>query len=269
MNRTLLIMSFAVCTAAVAAPREFTLYNVVPLSIGREATAAADAVELQTRTGVDLALYSLTLHPEGVPAIEKAERYIESFRAFKSALAGSPVRAGVLVQSILGHWPRVDKDKEPWTMTVDADGKTVRFCPTDPGFSNYIARVFALVAREKPAFVLTDDDVRGYSHKAECFCARHMALFNARRGTSYTTDELRARLKSARRDDPDYVVFLALQRETVEGVLRTARAGMDAVDPSIPGGICVAGEEHFLCAPLARAFAANGQRPVMRTSTGL
>ena len=179
--------------AAVAAPRAFTLYNVTPLSVGREATAAADAVELQARTGADLALYSLTLHPEGVPAIEKAERYVESFRAFRRALDGTPVRAGVLVQAILGHWPRVDKDKEPWTMTVDSAGKNVRFCPIDPGFSNYIARVFTLLAREKPAFILTDDDVRGYSHNAECFCARHMALFNARRGTSYTADALRAR----------------------------------------------------------------------------
>lgn len=255
--------------AVSAAPRSFTHYNVIPLSAGREATAAADAVELHARTGVNLALYSLTLHPEGVPAIEKAERYVESFRAFKRALSGTPVRAGVLVQSILGHWPRVDKDKEPWTMTVDSAGKNVRFCPMDPGFSNYIARVFTLLAREKPAFIMTDDDVRGYSHKAECFCARHVALFNARRGTSYTADELRARLKAARQDDPDYVAFLALQREMIEGMLRTARSAVDAVDPSIPGGICVAGEEHFLCAPLARAIAAKGQRPVMRTSTGL
>ena len=180
-----------VCTAAVSAPRAFTLYNVTPLSVGRETTAAADAVELQARTGADLALYSLTLHPEGVPAIEKAERYVESFRAFRRALDGTPVRAGVLVQAILGHWPRVDKGKEPWTMTVDSAGKNVRFCPIDPGFSNYIARVFTFLAREKPAFILTDDDVRGYSHNAECFCARHLALFNARRGTSYTADALR------------------------------------------------------------------------------
>ena len=27
----------------------------------------------------------------------------------------------------------VDKDKEPWTMTVDSAGKNVRFCPIDPG----------------------------------------------------------------------------------------------------------------------------------------
>ena len=83
-------------TAVVAAPRAFTLYNVTPLSVGHEATAAADAVELQARTGADLALYSLTLHPEGVPAIEKAERYVESFRAFKRAgrHAGARRRAG-------------------------------------------------------------------------------------------------------------------------------------------------------------------------------
>ena len=86
VKRPFLLLPLAAC-AAVAAPRGFTLYNVVPLSIGREATAAADAVELQTRTGVDLALYSLTLHPEGVPASEKAERYVESFRAFKRAHA--------------------------------------------------------------------------------------------------------------------------------------------------------------------------------------
>ena len=270
MKRNLFLAAILLAWAASAvAPRAFTLYNVVPLSVGREATAAADAVELQARTGADLALYSLTLHPEGVPAIEKAERYVESFRAFRRALDGTPVRAGVLVQAILGHWPRVDKDKEPWTMTVDAAGKNVRFCPIDPGFSNYIARTFTLLARERPAFILTDDDVRGYSHNAECFCARHMALFNARRDTVYTADALRARLKAARQDDPDYVAFLALQRETIEGVLRTARAAIDVVDPSIPGGICVAGEEHFLCAPLARAFAAKGQRPIMRTSTGL
>ena len=261
------VFAAALVASAVASGADFVLYNVVPFSPGREDVAAADAKEYLERTGNDLVLYSLTLHPEGRPAIEKARRYVESFRRFKEALGGSDVRAGILVQTILGHWPRVDKDIEDWTRTVDAKGKTVRFCPLDPGFAQYIAETFTLVAKEHPAFILTDDDVRAYSHEAECFCERHVKLFNARRGTSYAADELRARLKDASQADPGYGAFLAMQREMIEGVVKCARAAIDAVDPSIPGGICVASEEHLMCAPLARAMAAKGQTPVMRTST--
>ena len=253
--------------ALAAAKPNFTLYNVVPFSPGNEKVAAADAKEYLERTGNDLALYSLTLHPEGRPAIDKVRRYVESFRRFKAELAGSDVRAGILVQAILGHWPRVDKDIEEWTRTVDAKGKKVRFCPLDPAFARYITDTFTRLAEERPAFMLTDDDVRAYSHEAECFCERHMALFNKRRGASYTADELRAKLKGARQDDPDYVAFLALQREMIEGVVKRARSAIDAVDPSIPGGICIASEEHLFCAPLARAMAAKGQVPIMRTAT--
>lgn len=257
----------AVFAATAAFGADFTLYNVVPFSPGNEKVAAADAKEYLGRTGNDLVLYSLTLHPEGRPAIDKVRRYVESFRRFKAELAGSDVRAGILVQAILGHWPRVDKDIEDWTRTVDAKGKKVRFCPLDPAFAQYITDTFTLLAKERPAFILTDDDIRAFSHEAECFCERHMALFNKRRGTSYTADELRAKLKGAGQDDRDYVEFLALQREMIEGVVKRARLAIDAVDPSIPGGICVASEEHLCCAPLARAIAAKGQTPVIRTST--
>ena len=273
----LLIAAICVAVAAMAdvkadrdnvASGEFVVYNIIPFSPGKESVAAADAIDLKRRTGVDLALYSLTLHPEGRPAIEKAKCYIESFRAFKKELEGSGVRAGILVQAILGHWPRVDKDIEDWTRTIDSEGKEVRFCPDDPGFAAYITEVFTLIAKSSPAFVMTDDDVRAFSPKAECFCARHVAMFNERRGSSFTSEQLRERIKAARQDDPDYAAFLAMQREMVEGVVRRARAAMDAVDPAIPAGICVAGEEHLFCASLARAIAAKGQTPVMRTSTG-
>ena len=258
----------------------FTLYNVVPFSPGNEKVVAADAKEYLERTGNDLVLYSLTLHPEGRPAIDKVRRYVESFSKFKAEVGGPRVvaasdgtkpvphvRAGILVQAILGHWPRVDKDIEDWTRTVDATGKAVRFCPLDPGFAQYITDTFTLLAKEHPAFILTDDDVRAFSHEAECFCERHMKLFNARRGTSYTADALRTKLATAKQDDPDYVSFFALQREMLDGVVKRARAAIDAVDPSIPGGTCIASEEHLFCAPLARTLAAKGQTPVMRTAT--
>ena len=247
------IINIACAFLALAAPSfaggaDFTLYNVMPFSPGREAQCAADCREYRDRTGCDLVLYSLTLHPEGKPAMEKVDRYVASYRALRRELDGSGVRLGVLVQAIIGHWPRVDKDIEDWTRTVNIKGEKVRFCPDDPGFAKYIDDTFKLLAKEKPAFILTDDDVRAYSHAAECFCPRHVAEFNAH--------------------DPDYTTFLAVQRDMMNRLAKRFRTAIDAVDPSIPAGICVAGEETFLVPPMARAIAAKGQKPVMRVSTG-
>lgn len=249
---------------------EFRLYNVVPMYLGHEKDQAARCVELYERTGVGLALYSLSLHPEGCPASNKVDRYVTSYRAFARALEGTGVRPGILVQSILGHWPRTDKGCEPWERTIDQDGKAVRFCPLDSGFGAYIDFVFRALAREHPAFVLTDDDVRAYSHGAECFCPVHVCLFNARHATGYTSETLRKAVAEAVPGDAVYDGFLALQREMIESnVVGRIRKAIDSVDSSIPAGICVAGEEHLFCAPLARAMAAKGQTPVMRCSTGL
>ncbi len=274
MNRFSISFLFAAALAASAFAEtspvggDFHNYNVMPFSPGDEARTAADSVEYCARTGCDLVLYSLTLHPEGRPAMEKVERYVESYRALRRALKGTNVRLGVLVQAILGHWPRVDKDIEDWTRTVDIKGRMVRFCPDDPGFAKYITDAFVLLAKEKPAFILTDDDVRAYSHDAECFCARHVAEFNDRRGTNYTEKELREKVSAAANTDPDYTTFLAVQRDMMNRLVARFRAAIDSVDPAIPAGICVAGEETFLAPPMARAIAAKGQRPVMRVGTG-
>ena len=130
---------------------DFALYNVVPFSPGREAEAASNAMEYRDRTGGDMVLYMLTLHPEGKPAMKKAESHIASYRALRREMEGSGMRLGILVQSILGHWPRVDKDIEDWTRTVNIKGEKVRFCPDDPGFAKYIEDVFSLIAAEHPA----------------------------------------------------------------------------------------------------------------------
>ena len=246
----------------------FTLYNVMPYSPDREEQCAADSREYMDRTGCDLVLYCLTLHPEGKPAMEKVERYVASFRKFKAALAGSKVRAGILVQAILGHWPRVDKDIEDWTRTVNIKGQKVRFCPDDPGFAKYIDDTFTLLAKEGPAFIMTDDDVRAFSHDAECFCPRHVAEFNARRGTAYSEKTLREKVAAARPDDPDFTTFLAVQRDMMNRLVKRFRTAIDAVDPSIPASICVTSHETFLVPPMARAMAAKGQKPVMRMPTG-
>ena len=250
----------------------FRLYNIVPMYIGHETEQAARCIEMYERTGADLALYSLTLHPEGNPARAKVDRYIASYRAFAKALEGTKVRPGVLVQAILGHWRRIDKEVEPWMRSVDHEGKVARFCPLDPGYADYIDYVFTEIAKCRPAFVLTDDDVRVFVYGgtgAECFCARHVAKFNALRGTHHDSKSLAATIRASKQGDPDYEAFHVLQCELIEDlVLGRARAALDAVDPQIPGGVCLANAWSCFGAPAARRMAAKGQRPLMRAPTG-
>ncbi len=117
------VVAVALAAGAIAFGADFTLYNVVPLSLGRENVAAADAKEYFGRTGNDLALYFLT---------------------------------------------------------------------------------FTLIAGEHPAFILTDDDIRAFSHEAECFCERHMKLFNERHGTCLLRGryaEVRAEIEERRAEN--------------------------------------------------------------------
>ncbi|MBR6073825.1 MAG: hypothetical protein IKP87_00850, partial [Victivallales bacterium] len=179
----------------------FRFYNIVPCNCGREKQQARDVIELQARTGIDIALYSLSLHPEGFPARKKAALLIESYRKFSRALEGSKVKPGVLLQSILGHWPRVDKDEEKWTRTVDLDGNTPRFCPLDENFRNYIFETVAALAKEKPCFILGDDDIHAFSPKPECFCKLHTAEFNRRTGRHFTPEQYRQAVLTCKAGD--------------------------------------------------------------------
>ena len=139
-------------------PDKFTVLNIAPFSPGSEERLAAEMVEYRDRTGNDIVLYCLTLHPEGLPAIAKAEYLLGSYRKLRHALAGSGIRLGVLMQSSLGHWPRTGEDEEPWMRSVTLEGKTKRFCPADPGCRKYLHDVARMVALEKPCFIMLDDD---------------------------------------------------------------------------------------------------------------
>ena len=188
--------------------RNLLIFNIMPFSPGNEKELAADAVDYYKQTGNDLVLYCMTLHPEGFPAMNKAERMLKSYQLVKAELEGSGVRLGVLIQSILGHWPRVDKDEEPWTRSSNIDGKSTRFCTLDPRFRKYIFDVTAMFAREKPVFMLGDDDIRSFSLGApECFCELHTAKFNEMTGNNFTPEEYRQAVKASTYGDKVFNAF--------------------------------------------------------------
>lgn len=254
----------------VFAPDRFTMLDIVPFARGGEDAAARDMVEYAARTGNTIALYSLTLHPEGVPASVKVDVAVESYRRFAKALEGTSVRPGILLQAILGHWPRTDREIEPWQRTINVSGEAVRFCPLDPRFRAYIRETAEKLARCRPCLILSDDDVRSFSPKAECFCPLHTAEFNRRAGTSFTPDALRNCIAKAPQSSREHGIFSELQRETIVGVCKLIREGISAVDPSIPAGVCQPGWvcEHPRVPHYARAIAAPGQRPFLRLANG-
>ncbi len=237
--------------------RDFIFYNIAPYSPGKEKELAADMKEYSARTGNKVVLYSLTLHPQGLPAMKKAGELIESYRKLKKELEGSDVRLGVLLQSLIGHWPRVDADEEPWTRTVNIEGKAVRYCVLDQDFRNYISTIVKQLAKESPSFVMSDDDVRWFSPKAECFCKLHTAEFNRRTSQGLTSAEYRKLVAESKTGDATYNAYLQLQRDSINGLAKLVREAIDSVDPSIPAGACMPGWDLRYCGETAQAIAGN------------
>ena len=62
-------MTMPVTQPIPSAPFQF--FNVVPCSVGTEELAAKDSIELFEKTGIDVALYWVSVYPEGRPAYEK------------------------------------------------------------------------------------------------------------------------------------------------------------------------------------------------------
>lgn len=257
-------------TSSPVTPDGFAMLNVVPFSPGREEIAAADAREYVRRTGNDIVLYSLTLHPQGRPAAEAVDRAVESYRKFAAMLKGSEVQPGILLQAIVGHWPRTDREIEPWQRTINLDGEVKRFCVFDPGYRAYIRETAANLAACRPALILSDDDVRAFSPKAECFCPLHTAEFNRRTGRNLMPEAYRALIRGCDRQSSEHKAFTDLQLDTVLTVCRTLRDGYDSVDPTMPSGVCVPGWvwEISRGKDYAKAVAAKGQRPFLRLPNG-
>ena len=245
-------------------PTSVLFLNIAPYSPGGEESLARQMVEYAQKTGNRIVLYSLSMHPEGVPALDKVRKQIASYRKLKDCLQGTDVQLGVLVQSILGHWPRTDKQMEKWARTINIDGAPVRFCPLDPDFKEYIHIAMTSLAKENPCLLLTDDDVRAFSHRPECFCQLHTDEFNRRLHTTFSPDELRQKVADSKPGEPIYDTFQQLQRDMVDGLAHFIRQCIDEVNPEIPAGTCCAGEEIRYCGKTAQAIAAKNQLPFFR-----
>lgn len=227
----------------VIRPDSFTMLNIIPCRPGSEAIAAADAAEFAERTGNPYCLYSMTLYPQGKPAMKTVDAAVASYRKWAELLKGSKVKPAILLQAIIGHWTQdlAEKECESWQRAVNVKGTVTRYCPLDPGYRDYIRETARKLAACAPALILSDDDVRAFSPLAECTCPLHVAEYNRRTGRNLTGDEMRSLLAAADRRSAEHTAFVEMQRDTVAGVCALIREGIDSVDPGIPSGVCEPG----------------------------
>ena len=242
--------------------------NILPFSPGNEKKVADCAKDYAAKTGNKIVLYMLIMDVE-YPAEKKIAHAVESYRKLKKELADSDLQLGVLIQSILGHVPRGHKKFEPWTRTRDIDGKNVRYCILDPRMQDYVFKMTKAIAAENPCFIMTDDDCRSFSPKAECFCDLHTAEFNKRMKTSYTPKEYIALVKKSKPGDAVFNTFRKLQEEQVVLTLKTVRKAIDSVNPAIPTGNCLSGWEQPFGHEIAKSINGKGLPKIMRIGNAL
>ncbi len=227
-------------------------------------------IAAQYRDGVaDCALFSMTLVPEGSPAVDKAAILGEKYDLFRDALAARGFSCGMLVQASIGHGYALN-DPFPFQRYVNlTDGKEEFVCcPYDEDFRAFFRGQMRSLARHRPALIMVDDDLRLMFRGGKgCACPRHMAEFNRRAGTALTREELWAAIQ---KNDAEgrrlAVIFADTQRDSLVGAAREYRAGVDEVDPAIPGAYCTAGGE--FAAELAHALCGKGHPVILRLNNG-
>ncbi len=268
MNKTmsLLLAAFAFAIplfADLPAPR---FVNVLP-SFAEAPDFALSEIRRQRRdVGIREFMPSLSFHPQRSPAKTLIPELCGRFRKLKEDLRNDDIVLGVLMQSILGHgWNgKVPLTDETWmhVWKLQKDVEDPRYCLLDPGFRAYALDCVAAIARERPAFILLDDDFGIRS--GECFCDRHVALFNEALGVSWTRADYRKLYEGEAKDDPRVLKVNAILQKTMTDMSKEIRATIDRVDPAMRCGLCACWPGWWQLDEIVHALAGPNTRPFMR-----
>lgn len=189
-------------------------------------------------------LFCMTLTPEGIPAIDKAELLCSVYEKFKAKLDAMNVPSGILIQASIGHGWKLDAPSAFQKYVGLADGSIPEVCcPIDDGFRTYIRKAAKRIASSHPAHIMLDDDFRlMYRPQKGCACPLHMNRFNQLANTNLTREELYQAMCQEDEVGKSYKkLFIKTQIDSLLECAREIRAGIDEVDSSIPGSYCSCG----------------------------
>ncbi|MBR2873944.1 MAG: hypothetical protein IKB99_10650 [Lentisphaeria bacterium] len=238
--------------------------NIVPVFPDNVEHMIAEAKRMYEECGIDEPTLCMTLHPQGGPQGEKVEIHRKAMHEMMEGLKGTPIKVGVLFQTVLGH--RVDCEcTENWQKAVNINNSpNGRMCLLDENYRKYLYEMVRTIAGEHPHSLLIDDDFRQINGKGiECFCPNHMARFNEGLENPLTADELRQALKEGSPDNWVVKRFEAIRKQVMLECARIIRSAIDSVDPSIRCGCCTPGYEFLIEKDIALALAGN-TKPFIR-----
>ena len=165
-------------------------YSIMPLN-EKHIDEYCEDIKCKVENGIcTMPLFSMTLTPEGDPAIDKAEIYCTIYEKYKAKLDAMGLPSGVLIQASIGHGGKLNESTPFQRFTKLSDGDSYETtCPLDEGFRAYIRRSAARIAATSPCHIMLDDDFR-LLQRGGCGCPLLMAELNRRLGTDMTREEL-------------------------------------------------------------------------------
>lgn len=248
------------------------LYTIMPLDTDHLQEICED-IRQQIETGVaTCALFMFALVPEGNPPVNKVGRLCERFKKFQRRLKEMGLPCGVLVQCTIGHGWVLDEmfPFQPFT-ALDTGAVSQIVCPYDEGFRSYIRNCFREIAACRPDTIMLDDDFRLMSCRQGngCGCPLHVKAFNYLAGTSLSREEI---WESVHREGPEgdraNEIMEKVQRESLVECAKQMRAGIDEIDPSIPGSFCCVGNNTENAEEISHILAGKGNPSVVRINNG-
>ncbi len=244
--------------------KELQLYSIMPHDTDHLEEICED-IRLQQESGVSTcAMFSMSLAPEGKDPMAKVLTLLARYDKFREKLSPLGIRTGILIQSTIGHGYPLNELADFQRYVGLSHGKEGNlYCPAGDAFCEFFYEVGATIAKHHPDAIMTDDDVRlmhrdGYG----CGCPWHVAEFNRRAGTNFTREEL---YTSIFENETHAELFIETQKDALLKFVRALRAGIDSVDPTIPGSICTCRE---FAPEIAAAFAGKGNPTTIRINNG-
>lgn len=231
-------------------------------------------IERQIKEGIATApLFSMTLTPEGDPIIiDKAAMYCDVYKKYKAKLDAKGLPSGVLIQASIGHGSRkLDRPSPlPKYIALVSGSEREICCPYGEGFREYIKKAAATIASAHPVHIMLDDDFRLMARDQRgCACPMHMKRFNELSGENFTREQLYAAMQKEDAAAAKYKeIFIKTQIESLIECAKEIRAGIDSVDPTLPGSFCLCGNSAEGAYEIASIMAGKGNPVTIRVNNG-
>ncbi len=224
----------------------------------------ADAIRISEQSGVKKHAVIIGITPDADEPMRSVEYAASAFEKMREALEKKGITAGIWVGRMLGHgWSGQLISGDGWTEVVNETMRpSHRLCMLDPRFREHVKQCFVRLAKTRAAFLIIDDDMRTINNSSmgmECFCPRHVALYNQRSGLELSSEEWIKKVKSSPANDPAVKAVENIRRETFRNFAKMIREAIDTVDPDLPCGLCCSGAEYLIGGEIARILAGKNQ----------